>query len=59
MGIGVDMPADAVRRIIGVPPNALWTYSRSGGGRAYQTRAVWFENGKVWDVNRRWAPTPR
>jgi hypothetical protein len=57
-GIGLEMSADAVRRMIGAPPNALWTYSRSGGGRPYRIRAVWFENGKVFDVNRRWAPGP-
>lgn len=57
-GITVEMSADAVRQIIGAPPNALWTYTRSAGGRPYQTRAVWFESGKVWDVDRRWAPGP-
>lgn len=57
-GISVEMSADAVRQIIGAPPNALWSYSRSGGGRPYQARAVWFERGKVFDVMRRWGPGP-
>jgi inner membrane protein len=55
-GIGVEMSADTVRQIIGAPPNTVWSYSRSAGGRPYQTRAVWFEGGKVFDVMRRWAP---
>jgi inner membrane protein len=57
-GIRVEMSADAVRQMIGAPPNALWSYSRSGGGRPYQARAVWFERGNVFDVMRRWAPVP-
>jgi hypothetical protein len=57
-GIGVEMSADAVRQIIGEPPGALWNYSRSAGGRPYQTRGVWFESGKVFDVMRRWDPGP-
>jgi inner membrane protein len=56
--IRAEMSADAVRDILGRPPNALWVYSRSGGGRPYQTRAVWFERGKVFDVDRRWRPGP-
>jgi inner membrane protein len=55
-GIHVEMSADAVRQIIGAPLDALWTYSRSAGGRPYQARAVWFESGRVFDVMRRWAP---
>jgi inner membrane protein len=52
-GISLDMTADAVRQIAGAPPNALWSYSRSAGGRPYQARAVWFERGRVFDVMRR------
>ncbi len=58
-GIHVEMSADAVREVIGAPPDALWTYSRSAGGRPYQARAVWFESGKVFDVMRRWQPGPQ
>jgi hypothetical protein len=57
-GIQVEMSADAVRQIIGAPPNAFWSYSRSAGGRPYQARSVWFESGKVYDVMRRWVPAP-
>jgi inner membrane protein len=58
-GVDVGMPPDAVRQIAGSPPEALWTYSRSGGGRPYQARAVWFQGGKVFDVMRRWFPGPQ
>ncbi len=58
-GIRVEMSADDVRQILGAAPDALWTYSRSAGGRPYQARAVWFENRKVFGVMRRWQPAPR
>ena len=57
-GITLEMTSDAVRQIVGSPPGALWTYSRSGGGRPFQARAVWFEDGKVFDVMRGWRPGP-
>ena len=55
-GITLEMTSDAVRQIVGSPPGALWTYSRSDGGRPFQARAVWFEDGKVFDVMRGWRP---
>jgi inner membrane protein len=58
-GVTVGMSTSTVRDLAGPTGDACWSYTRSGGGRAYRGRAICFERGKVIEIMSRWLSADR
>jgi inner membrane protein len=54
--IGIERATSraVVDRVLGLPEQVCWVYSRSRGGNYYRARAVCFENERVVEVIRLW-----
>jgi inner membrane protein len=56
-GVQRGMASQDVLRQLGPPKGAIWQYSRSRSGGWFQTATVFFFDGKVEEILRRWSPT--
>ncbi len=55
-GVQRGMASQDVLRQLGPPRGAIWQYSRSRSGGWFHAGTVFFSDGKVEDVLRRWSP---